>query len=119
MNFAPRRFLLLFLVLALMAAGGAAWALGQAEVARWLWIAAALPVAAGVARDTWAALRGGKLGVDIIALVAGKAYDALKAPPLAVTPPHSPVPFARELESAYLPSPEKIEAAVRKTLGWK
>ena len=70
MNFAPRRFLLLFLVLALMAAGGAAWALGQAEVARWLWIAAALPVAAGVARDTWAALRGGKLGVDIIALVA-------------------------------------------------
>ena len=59
------------------------------------------------------------LATDIIALVAGKAYDALKAPPLAVTPPHSPVPFARELESAYLPSPEKIEAAVRKTLGWK
>lgn len=59
------------------------------------------------------------LATDIIALVAGKAYAALKAPPLAVTPPHTPVPFARELEAAYLPSPEKIEAAVRKTLAWK
>ncbi|MDE2621334.1 MAG: alpha-ketoacid dehydrogenase subunit beta [Sphingomonadales bacterium] len=59
------------------------------------------------------------LATDIVALVAGQAHDALKAPPLMVTPPHTPVPFARELESAYLPSPERIEAAVRKTLSWK
>ncbi len=59
------------------------------------------------------------VATDIISLVANKAYEALKAPPQAVTPPHTPVPFARELESAYLPSPEKIEAAVRKTLAWK
>jgi heavy metal translocating P-type ATPase len=70
MSFVPYRFLLLGFVLAGMAAGGGAWALGQAEAARWLWIAAALPVAAGVARDTWRVLRGGSLGVDIIALVA-------------------------------------------------
>ena len=59
------------------------------------------------------------IATDIIAFVASKGYAALKAPPQAVTPPHTPVPFARELESAYLPSPEKIEAAVRKTLSWK
>jgi len=29
------------------------------------------------------------------------------------------VPFARELESAYLPSPAKIAAAVRKSLEYR
>ncbi len=31
----------------------------------------------------------------------------------SVTAPHTPIPFARELESAYLPGPHKIEAAIR------
>nr|WP_283949802.1 heavy metal translocating P-type ATPase [Limobrevibacterium gyesilva] len=39
-------------------------------MARILWIAAAVPVAALVARDTLRTLRGGALGVDIVALVA-------------------------------------------------
>ncbi|WP_221796263.1 alpha-ketoacid dehydrogenase subunit beta [Aquisediminimonas sediminicola] len=59
------------------------------------------------------------IATDIISLVCAKAFVALKAPPVAVTPPHTPVPFARELEAAYLPSPEKIAAAARKTLSWK
>ncbi|MCW1431038.1 alpha-ketoacid dehydrogenase subunit beta [Novosphingobium sp. JCM 18896] len=59
------------------------------------------------------------LATDICALVANKAFASLKAPPQAVTPPHTPVPFARELESAYLPSADKIEAAVRKLLAWR
>ncbi len=59
------------------------------------------------------------LAADICALVANKAFASLKAPPEAVTPPHTPIPFARELESAYLPSAEKIEAAVRKLLAWR
>ncbi|MEO5598377.1 MAG: alpha-ketoacid dehydrogenase subunit beta [Novosphingobium sp.] len=59
------------------------------------------------------------LAVDICALVAAKAFTSLKAPPMAVTPPHTPIPFARELESAYLPSTDKIEAAVRKLLAWR
>ena len=59
------------------------------------------------------------LAVDICALVADKAFSSLKAPPQAVTPPHTPIPFARELETAYLPSIDKIEAAVRKVLGWR
>jgi pyruvate dehydrogenase E1 component beta subunit len=56
---------------------------------------------------------------DVVSLVCGKAFASLKAPPQMVTPPHTPIPFARELESAYLPSPDKIEAAIRKTLAWK
>ncbi|MDE2041714.1 MAG: alpha-ketoacid dehydrogenase subunit beta [Alphaproteobacteria bacterium] len=59
------------------------------------------------------------IAADITALVARRAYASLKAPPEMVTPPHTPIPFARELESAYLPSPDKVEAAVRKTLAWK
>jgi len=59
------------------------------------------------------------LAADICALVAAKAFASLKAPPAAVTPPHTPVPFARELESAWLPSTDKIEAAVRGLLAWR
>ena len=56
---------------------------------------------------------------DIAALVADKAFGALKAPIKMVTAPHTPVPFAPELEDAYLPSPEKIEAMVRTVVGYK
>jgi pyruvate/2-oxoglutarate/acetoin dehydrogenase E1 component len=59
------------------------------------------------------------LAGDICAMVAEKAFASLKAPPLGVTPPHTPIPFARELESAYLPSADKIEAAVRKVLSYR
>jgi pyruvate dehydrogenase E1 component beta subunit len=59
------------------------------------------------------------LATDIAALAAQKAFASLKAPIEMVTAPHSPVPFALELERAYLPSAEKIEAAARKALGWR
>ena len=66
----PHRRLLLLFVLVLMAAGGLAMGLGRPEIACLCWAAAALPVAALVARDTLRTLAGGALGVDIIALVA-------------------------------------------------
>jgi pyruvate dehydrogenase E1 component beta subunit len=59
------------------------------------------------------------LATDIAAMVASKAFSALKAPVELVTAPHTPVPFARELEKAYLPSPASIEAAVRRTLDYR
>ncbi|MEO8176343.1 MAG: alpha-ketoacid dehydrogenase subunit beta [Sphingomicrobium sp.] len=59
------------------------------------------------------------LATDIAALVAHKAFGALKAPPEMVTAPHTPIPFARELERAWLPSPGKIEEAVRKALAFR
>jgi pyruvate dehydrogenase E1 component beta subunit len=53
---------------------------------------------------------------DIAALVASQAFDHLDAPPQLVTAPHTPVPFAPELEDFYIPSPERIAQAVRATL---
>lgn len=59
------------------------------------------------------------MATDISALAAQKAFASLKAPIEMVTAPHSPIPFARELEQEYLPSAAKIEAAVRKVLDWR
>jgi pyruvate/2-oxoglutarate/acetoin dehydrogenase E1 component len=57
------------------------------------------------------------IAADIAALVAEKAFAALKAPIRMVTPPHTPIPFSPILEDAYIPSPKKIEAAVRLVMG--
>ncbi len=53
---------------------------------------------------------------DIAGMVAAEGFHSLKAPVQLVTAPHTPVPFARELERAYVPSPTDIEAAIRKVL---
>ena len=53
---------------------------------------------------------------DLASIVVEKAFSDLKAPIRKVTPPHAPVPFAPELEDAWLPSPEKIGTAVRETV---
>lgn len=59
------------------------------------------------------------LATDIAALAGFKAFSSLRSPIEMVTAPHTPVPFAVELETAYLPSAEKIEAAVRRSLGYR
>ncbi|MGB5777979.1 MAG: alpha-ketoacid dehydrogenase subunit beta [Allopontixanthobacter sediminis] len=58
------------------------------------------------------------MATDILALVSEKAFTSLDAPPQMVTAPHSPVPFSKELERAWVPSPDAITAAVRRTLDW-
>lgn len=50
---------------------------------------------------------------DISSIVVQNAFKALKGPIQMVTAPHTPVPFAPELEDAYLPSPAKIVDAVK------
>jgi acetoin:2,6-dichlorophenolindophenol oxidoreductase subunit beta len=52
------------------------------------------------------------MAADIAALVAQSAFAALKAPIRMVTPPHTPVPFAPNLEDAYLPDAARVQAAV-------
>jgi acetoin:2,6-dichlorophenolindophenol oxidoreductase subunit beta len=59
------------------------------------------------------------LAADIGALVASKAFAGLKAPIAMVTPPHSPVPFARELERAYLPTSMSVQQAVRRVMEYR
>ncbi len=55
------------------------------------------------------------MATDIAALIAQKAFGDLEAPVEMVTAPHTPVPFAPNLEDLYVPTPAKIEAAVRST----
>jgi pyruvate/2-oxoglutarate/acetoin dehydrogenase E1 component len=56
------------------------------------------------------------MAADISALVAEKAFSALKAPIKRVTPPHTPVPFAPILEQAYIPSIENIEKVIQQLM---
>jgi acetoin:2,6-dichlorophenolindophenol oxidoreductase subunit beta len=53
---------------------------------------------------------------DVSAKVSQEIFKSLKAGIQMVTAPHTPVPFAPALEDLYLPSAEKIAAAVRKTM---
>lgn len=52
------------------------------------------------------------MAADIASLVATKGFESLRAPIHNLTPPHTPVPFATPLERFYLPSPERIAAAI-------
>ncbi|MGD9603421.1 MAG: alpha-ketoacid dehydrogenase subunit beta [Gammaproteobacteria bacterium] len=53
------------------------------------------------------------MAADISAMVAQKGFDLLEAPIQMVTAPHTPVPFSGVLEDLYIPSPARIETAVR------
>ncbi|MCY1285396.1 Acetoin:2,6-dichlorophenolindophenol oxidoreductase subunit beta [compost metagenome] len=53
---------------------------------------------------------------DVAALAVQKAFSSLRAPVATVTPPHTPVPFAPELERAYLPDAARVEQAIRSVL---
>jgi acetoin:2,6-dichlorophenolindophenol oxidoreductase subunit beta len=57
------------------------------------------------------------MAADISALICQEAFGRLKAPIKMVTAPHCPVPFSPALEDLYIPSPAKIEAAVRAVVG--
>jgi pyruvate/2-oxoglutarate/acetoin dehydrogenase E1 component len=56
------------------------------------------------------------MAADIAAMVVEKGFSSLKAPILKVTPPHAPVPYAPSLETAYIPQPAQVEAAVRRVM---
>ncbi|MCE0506182.1 MULTISPECIES: alpha-ketoacid dehydrogenase subunit beta [unclassified Roseivivax] len=53
---------------------------------------------------------------EIAGLAASRGFKSLRAPVQKVTAPHTPVPFARELERMYVPSPADIEAAIRRAM---
>ncbi len=55
---------------------------------------------------------------QILSLVAREGFELLDAPPAVVAPPDTPVPFAPELEDAYLPSAEKVRAALEELLAY-
>ena len=59
------------------------------------------------------------IATDISSLIAQKAFGDLRAPIEMVTAPHTPVPFADSLEDLYIPSPAKIQAAVRRVVDYR
>jgi pyruvate dehydrogenase E1 component beta subunit len=50
---------------------------------------------------------------DIAALAATRALEYLNAPVKLVTAPHTPVPFSPALEDVYVPTSQRVVAAVR------
>jgi len=55
-------------------------------------------------------------GAEIAAMIAEEAFDYLDAPIKRVAAPFTPVPFSPVLEQAYIPSREKIIAAVKEAV---
>jgi len=54
----------------------------------------------------------------VLSLVAREGFELLDAPPVLIAPPDTPVPFAPELEDAYLPSTERLTAALEALLAY-
>jgi pyruvate dehydrogenase E1 component beta subunit len=52
-------------------------------------------------------------GAEIAAMVAEEGLDYLNAPIIRVAAPNTPIPFSPPLEQAYIPSVDKIVAAVK------
>ena len=63
------------------------------------------------------AVEMGGMGGEIAASVQAQAHDVLRAPIVRVGAPFAPVPAAPELEQAFVPSVERIAAAVRRVTG--
>ncbi len=54
---------------------------------------------------------------EVCTQVCEKAFDLLDHPPVRVNTEDVPTPYAKNLEAAYLPNPDRIVAAVKRTLG--
>ncbi len=61
--------------------------------------------------------RSGSLAAEVMARIAEQAFYDLDAPLARVCSEEVPIPYARHMEEAALPQPEKIVAAVRAMLG--
>jgi len=60
------------------------------------------------------ATRTGGIGGELAAIIAEEAFEYLDAPVMRVTSLDSPVPYAPQLEAAFLPNVEKVIAAAKK-----
>ena len=54
---------------------------------------------------------------EFAAVIADKGFDYLDSPIKRVTAPHSPVPYNRDLEKAFMPQPEDVVYSVKQVLG--
>jgi pyruvate/2-oxoglutarate/acetoin dehydrogenase E1 component len=61
--------------------------------------------------------RTGSLAAEVGMQVAERGFDLLDWPPVRVCSAEVPMPYAKHLEDAAIPSAERVVAAVRETLG--
>jgi 2-oxoisovalerate dehydrogenase E1 component beta subunit len=54
----------------------------------------------------------------VLSLIAREGFELLDAPPVLVAPPDTPVPFAPELEDAYLPDADRVRRALEELLAY-
>lgn len=54
----------------------------------------------------------------VLSLIAREGFELLDAPPVLVAPPDTPVPFAPELEDAYLPDAGRVRRALEELLAY-
>ena len=67
-----------------------------------------------VAEEDW---RTGGIGAEIAATIAEECFDQLDAPVRRVAMPDVPMPYAKNLELALVPTEEEVVAAVRGIVG--
>jgi pyruvate/2-oxoglutarate/acetoin dehydrogenase E1 component len=58
------------------------------------------------------------VGAEVAAIVAEKAFDALRAPVQRLTSPDTPAPSSYPLELAFTPQPDPIAATAAALVGW-
>jgi 2-oxoisovalerate dehydrogenase E1 component beta subunit len=87
------------------------WPLDESAVLRSLEKTSRLLVLQEAARSTGAA------GL-VLSLIARRGFELLDAPPVLHAPPDTPVPFAPELEDAYLPSADSTARALEELLAY-
>jgi pyruvate dehydrogenase E1 component beta subunit len=54
----------------------------------------------------------------VLSLIAREGFELLDAPPVLVAAPIAAVPFAPELEDAYIPSVERVVEELRRLGGY-
>ena len=54
---------------------------------------------------------------EIAAIVVDKAFDSLDAPVKRVTGPHTPVPYSKPLETAFIPDEAAVIGTTKRLLG--
>jgi 2-oxoisovalerate dehydrogenase E1 component len=59
----------------------------------------------------------GGMGDRIISLVVRQCFSSMKKPPVLISAPDMPVPFAQELELFYRPSREQVAGAITQLIG--
>jgi pyruvate dehydrogenase E1 component beta subunit len=60
----------------------------------------------------------GSWGATVVAEVLSRRFESLDAPPLMVGGDDTPIPYARPMEDAWLPSVERIVASVREVVAF-